>query len=115
MTTIRDAVARRWDPAPVAGWLFGSSVRGDGDRDSDIDLLFVAPDSCDTERLQQELGALADDGERWTGNQVQIVEHAVASFLALDAGQAPLTQAFRAEGKELVDRCWPAIASAAAR
>ena len=112
VTTMRERIAL-WDPSPVAGWLFGSTARGDGNRDSDIDLLFVAPDGCDAAQWRLQLGSLADDVERWTGNQVQMIDHTVSSFLTLDAGRAPLTHALRVEGIELVDACWPAIALAA--
>jgi predicted nucleotidyltransferase len=30
-----------WNPRPIAAWMFGSTARGDGDENSDIDLLLV--------------------------------------------------------------------------
>jgi predicted nucleotidyltransferase len=110
---IRDRL-KTWSTRPVAGWLFGSVARADGDRSSDVDLLLVAPPGCNAEQWEQDIGALAEFVERRTGNPVQIVEHTVASFLALDARQTPLTKALRADGIDLVDRSWAAITSAAA-
>jgi predicted nucleotidyltransferase len=110
---IRDRL-KTWPAVPVAAWLFGSVARADGDRSSDVDLLLVAPTGCDAESWEQDVGALAEFVERRTGNPVQIVEHTVASFLALDAKQTSLTKALRVEGIDLVDRSWAAITSAAA-
>lgn len=45
-----------WDPAPLYACAFGSAARGDGDEDSDIDVLVVRP-----------VFASADPGERLTG------------------------------------------------
>jgi predicted nucleotidyltransferase len=109
---IKDQLAD-WDLAPVAGWLFGSTARGDGHRDSDIDLLLVAPDTANRDRWERQVGALADHVERQTGNPVQIVEHTRASFLALEAARSSLTNALRVEGIELVDGSWSALAKAA--
>jgi predicted nucleotidyltransferase len=101
---------KSWHQPAIAAWLFGSAARGDGDRDSDIDLLSVVATSHDTAQWQQQIGALASLVERRTGNHVQIVEHTRESFLALEAAQSPLTKAFRVDGIELVTNCWPAIA-----
>lgn len=30
-----------WNPRPIAAWMFGSTARGDGDENSDIDLLLI--------------------------------------------------------------------------
>jgi predicted nucleotidyltransferase len=108
---IRDQL-RTWLAAPVAAWLFGSTARADGDRSSDIDLLVVAPDNVSADRWEADIGALADYVERRTGNPVQMVEHTIASFTALDAARSPLTTALRVDGVELVDRCWASIAEA---
>ena len=104
---------KTWVVPPIAGWLFGSTARGDGDRDSDIDLLLVAPDTRDTDHWERQVGELAEQIERQTGNPVQIVEHTPESFLALKAARSPLTRALRVEGIELIDGCWSALAKAA--
>lgn len=104
---------KTWELPPLAGWLFGSTARGDGDRDSDIDLLFVARDNSPPDQWQRQLGQLASQVERWTGNHVQIVEHTARSFIALETEQSPLTRAVRNEGIEIVDGSALAVTKAA--
>lgn len=86
-------------PEVIAGWLFGSAARGDGTRDSDIDIALVAEDGKD-------VVAAADDVARavfsWTGNPVQIVEHNRSSLAALVKESNPLVAALQADGIELV-------------
>jgi predicted nucleotidyltransferase len=46
-----------WDPKPVYGCVFGSAARGDGDADSDIDLLLVrAPVARETDPRRASAG-----------------------------------------------------------
>lgn len=46
-----------WDPKPVYGCVFGSAARGDGDTDSDIDLLLVrAPVAGETDPRRVSAG-----------------------------------------------------------
>ena len=105
---------QQWVQPAVAAWLFGSAARGDGNRESDLDLFLVAEDPT-AEVWHKQVGDLADLVERWTGNKVQVVEHTVSSFLALEAERSPLTAALRTDGIELVNGCWVAIATAGQR
>jgi predicted nucleotidyltransferase len=97
----------RWAEVPLAAWLFGSTARGDGDRDSDIDLFFISGTNPDAGRWQEQLGGLAARVEAMTGNPVQILEHTFESFQALEASGSKLTKALRVEGIELVPTCSP--------
>ena len=72
---IREAVAR-WEIPAVHVSAFGSAARGDGDDESDIDLLVVKPTGTpeiDAAWLEQVDG-LRDGIEKWTGNRAGIVE-----------------------------------------
>lgn len=86
-----------WPPVLDAAWLFGSAARGDGDRESDIDLLLVAVDRSDPrwDDLTDDLRSLI---ERWTGNATQFVEHDGESFSQLVRSDNPLIAALRKEG-----------------
>lgn len=70
------AELERWSTAPVTALCFGSFARGEGDEDSDVDLLLVRPigvaESEDIWDRQQQ--ALRDLVQRTTGNDCQIMD-----------------------------------------
>jgi predicted nucleotidyltransferase len=71
------AEAETWEIPAAAVWLFGSTSRGQGGPDSDIDVLVVRPDDVadsDPQWLRQ-LETLADHATRWSGNPCEIVEY----------------------------------------
>ena len=65
---IKEWVAR-WRPRPALVGVFGSAARRDGDEDSDIDVLVVTDDPAGSEAS----GELAEQVERWAGNQCHVV------------------------------------------
>lgn len=70
-----DALTRdlgSWSPPPLHASLFGSAARGDGDTNSDLDLLVVQPDDLppDDDHWAQQLHDSATRISRWTGNEV---------------------------------------------
>ena len=103
---LRHAVQQH--PDVIAAWLFGSAARGDGDRNSDIDLLIVRHASDDLGAAAGTLSALAQD---WTGNPVQVVEHSVTTFSALVSEHNPLVDAIRRDGIALTDASDPYLAT----
>jgi predicted nucleotidyltransferase len=66
----------RWEIAPVHASLFGSAARGDGDSESDIDLLIVRPRQTDEEDpvWRDQVDALTVAVPRWTGNRAGVSE-----------------------------------------
>lgn len=103
-----------WKIQPVAGWLYGSTARGDGDRASDIDLLFVLPDG-DIDRdwwEEYQVAALMDMVNELTGNRVQYLPHTIDSFLALERSRSPFTDNLHVDGIDLVDGSWRRISQA---
>lgn len=97
----------------AGGWLFGSAARGDGDTDSDIDLLLVAGRSIDSDRWERQTANLVSRVPAWTGNPVQLVEHTRRSFAALVRANNPLVAAVRSEGIPLTPRTRQLLRSAA--
>ena len=65
-----------WQTAPVTALCFGSFARGEGDEDSDVDLLLVRPSDvaelADTWDRQRQ--AMRDLVQRATGNDCQILD-----------------------------------------
>lgn len=72
---LRDFLAG-WGVPAVHASAFGSAARGDGDEDSDIDLLVVRPSvtGADEPRWEEQLDDLRQRVRTWTGNLAQIVE-----------------------------------------
>lgn len=71
LATIRDEV-EALEPAPRAAGLFGSTARGDGDADSDIDLLLVHEGQEPPELWEERVATLSAALERRIGNQVSV-------------------------------------------
>ena len=86
-------------PRLAGAWLFGSTARGDGGTDSDVDLLLVAEESIDDDEWAEATARLTDHVRRWTGNHVQLVEHTRRSFAQLR--RKPLVASLRADGIQL--------------
>jgi len=90
-TRMREAVAA-WEPAPVHVAVFGSAARGDGDDESDIDVLVVRPLDTSQEDVQwvEQVEGFRASVESWTGNRASIVELAEQNLADLLArGQPP--------------------------
>lgn len=64
-----------WAIQPIAGWWYGSTARGDGDRGSDIDLLLVVPDNTNDATGAAQIGGLAGTIRDLTGNHAEIIEY----------------------------------------
>ena len=88
---LRSEVAQ-WQPEPVHVSVFGSVARGDGDEDSDIDLLIVRPDAVDVEddRWRAQVEQLRHSVSRWTGNPAAISELAEADVRAMVTDEPPI-------------------------
>lgn len=76
LTTRLSEVIGSWEISTVHASLFGSTARGDGGIDSDIDLFVVRPASIVSEDFtwHRQLNDLAEAVRSWTGNNAGIVE-----------------------------------------
>jgi predicted nucleotidyltransferase len=72
---IRAEVAE-WKQPAVAVWMFGSAARGDGTRQSDVDLFVVRPDPLDENDVlwNEQLMQLSARVRVWTGNSCEMLE-----------------------------------------
>lgn len=84
------------DPISHA-WLFGSVARADSNGQSDIDILIISKD-LDSEWLHEKLAFLDADIRRWTGNEVQFIEHTPDSWKQVVASKNRLGQHVAREG-----------------
>lgn len=92
-----------WSVVPSHASLFGSAARGDGDTQSDIDLLIVRPEGVndDDHTWRSQLDELAQAVRVWTGNHAGIVELSKAEFRELPARRPPILADLRADGIDL--------------
>lgn len=95
-----------WQAAPHAAALFGSAARGDGGRESDIDLLVVRPASIDEEDgvWRGQLDELADGVRAWTGNHASIVELGAGDLDGLLERSPPVLDGIRSDAIDLGGR-----------
>jgi hypothetical protein len=71
------AEAESWSIPAKAIWLFGSTARGQGDADSDLDLLIVRPDDVDDSDpgWLEQVETLSAHASLWSGNSCEVVEY----------------------------------------
>lgn len=93
----------QWQPAPEHASLFGSAARGEGDEDSDIDLLIVRPNDVDAqdERWRRQVDQLRDAVPRWTGNRAGISELSQAEVRAMVINDPPVLTDLRQDATVL--------------
>lgn len=96
---IRSEIAS-WEVEPSHAGLFGSFARGSADKDSDIDVLLVRPDSqaeFDEDAWLEQLDRLDRCIRAWTGNAAQIVDLTPATLGLMARAADPLVNSWRAE------------------
>jgi len=95
---IRRTVAA-WEIAPVHVSIFGSTARGDGDTESDIDLFIVRPAAVQEEDMGWlvQVDELAGQIQRWTGNHAGIAEVSEDGLASLRSTQPPIVSELRSD------------------
>lgn len=95
---IRGEIAN-WEIVPLHASVFGSTARGDGDTDSDIDVLIVRPPHVtqDETQWQAQLGALRKQIEAWTGNHAVIADKSERELADLQEQERPILAEFRSD------------------
>jgi predicted transcriptional regulator len=69
-----------WVVPPVYAAVFGSAARGTMTADSDLDLFLVRADDAPRAEWDEQVGVLAADVTRWTGNDTRPVEYGEADL-----------------------------------
>jgi predicted nucleotidyltransferase len=89
-----------WSLPPLHASIFGSTARGDGHEQSDIDLLLVRPEGSDAE-WEQQLDSLRDWVLESTGNRCQTFDVDRVMFTAHVSAADPLVDGWRRESIHL--------------
>ena len=106
-----------WQIPPVSVAVFGSSARGDGDINSDIDILIVQPDEVYSNRIEGfgvehieeedvywDLWAaqLADFGaqvRQWSGNTASLIQATQAQLIAMVERDEPIVASLQRDAR----------------
>lgn len=98
---------REWVIPAWGAWLFGSAARGDGDEDSDIDVLVVRPDDAADDAWDDQVDRFAATVTAWTGNRCEIIEYGTDEFANLLVREDRLAVSLRSDGVALTSRQLP--------
>lgn len=92
-----------WQVVPVCAALFGSVARGDGDTDSDVDLLLVRPDGIadDFGPWATAVFDLAQKVRRWTGNDASMFQADTSEVADMVARSAPIVESLTQDAIDL--------------
>ncbi len=92
-----------WDIRPQNAILFGSSVRpGEGNADSDIDLLLVWSDADDNVHSERQTDELRADIVAWSGNRSHVLSYSASEWETIVDANEPIAD----EGEERLDGEW---------
>lgn len=89
-----------WEVQPIHASIFGSAARGDGDTESDIDILVVRPKDVEAadDRWRSQIDSLAAAVNSWTGNHAGIAQIAERDLARLRRERPPVVEDVMADG-----------------
>ena len=89
----------KWEIAPIHASLFGSTARGDGDTQSDIDVFVVRPAVISEEdpHWRKQVDDLEESIGRLTGNGVAVLEVSETELERLSKDEPPIVVALLAD------------------
>ncbi|MBA2528107.1 MAG: nucleotidyltransferase domain-containing protein [Pyrinomonadaceae bacterium] len=93
-----------WEVQPIHASIFGSAARGDGDTESDIDILVIRPRDVeeDDDRWRSQIDSLAGAIHPWTGNHAGIAEISVRDLARLRRERPTVIESVNADGITLL-------------
>ncbi|MEV6287944.1 nucleotidyltransferase domain-containing protein [Kribbella sp. NPDC051770] len=91
VTSLRAELAT-WTLPPVHAGLYGAAARGDGDLDSDVDVLLIRPDdvAADNDLWEQQAASLLRTVVDMTGNAAQFYELDLTELTVHVTGNEPI-------------------------
>jgi hypothetical protein len=92
-----------WSIPPTHASLFGSTARGDGDLDSDIDIFVVRPAGVEAEDTtwNEQLRDIGDAVLAWTGNHAGMIDFAEHDLGQMRDEDPPVLQELRRDAIDL--------------
>jgi DNA-binding transcriptional ArsR family regulator len=107
---LRDAIGQ-WAASPVHASVFGSAARGDGTKESDIDIFLVRPkDTAEDDPVwRDQLHQLAEAVHAWTGNHAGIAEVSEQDLVRLKKEQPPVIAEVKSDAIELSGKKIPEL------
>ncbi|MEP7026468.1 MAG: nucleotidyltransferase domain-containing protein [Actinomycetota bacterium] len=105
MQTLLERLERRletWDFPPTFAAVFGSAARGTMTEDSDFDLLLIRSDDTPVEIWDEQVGNLAADISKWTGNDARPLEYTLSELTS--ARDEPVLRDVLREGLTVAGR-----------
>lgn len=92
-----------WLVQPVCAAVFGSAARGDGDLDSDVDVLLVRPDGVadDEEPWATQVDDLAGKIRRWCGNPGSMLQMSMVDVDGMLSRQEPVVDSLMADAVDV--------------
>lgn len=100
-----------WELPPVHASLFGSAARGDGDVESDIDILVVVPADVGPDNVgwAAQVDELRRRVEAWTGNRCQPFEVDIDRLAEHIRARDPLVEEWRRDAVQLTGIALPTM------
>lgn len=92
--------------------IYGSTARGEADRDSDIDVLVIWERATTPDERETALAALDTGLYRLAGNRVAILDLTASELARLTAAGDPLADSWRREARSLWGRTFASLAVA---
>jgi predicted nucleotidyltransferase len=107
---LRASIAE-WGLQPVHASLFGSAARGDGDENSDIDLLVVRPADADPDNpaWRESVDGLAESVLDWTGNYASIVDVSEDELTRMRRDRPPVVEELEKDAVDLAGQTSKAL------
>jgi predicted nucleotidyltransferase len=111
LTRLRSILAERikeqvasWEVQPIHASMFGSAARGNGDTESDIDILVIRPKEIEEEdeRWRSQINSLAANVHSWTGNHAGIAETSERDLARLRRERPPVIKDVETDGLTLM-------------
>lgn len=94
-----EAAVETWRIRPIHVSVFGSTARGEGDTESDIDIFIVRPRAilAEDSNWRAQIDELSTSIRRWTGNPAGIAEVGEDQLEQLLRGEPPIIRELRSD------------------